>query len=267
MKIQSGKTTITFLGTSSVVPTSGHDTASFLINGRYLVDTGWYSAIKMLNYGFNPMDLEYLFITHCHHDHYIGLPHILFYLRMRRYDRPDRPPLKIVGPAADIELVVVLARRFLQTERFPDVECIPEIIALSPGDSYEAEDFRLDTCSTLHPVQGLCYKFTDKRTGATCAFTGDTAYHQLIAELARGVSLLIHEASHGSKGIIDLTTNEYSHSGAPDAARIAYMAQVEQLALVHCPENMQIKAVNAARKIFPNTFLPKDGQTVTLIKN
>jgi len=41
------KTTVTFLGTSTVVPAAGHDTASFLINGGYLMDTGWYSAIKM----------------------------------------------------------------------------------------------------------------------------------------------------------------------------------------------------------------------------
>src|SRR5262249_30283230 len=46
-------TEITFLGTSSVVPGGGHDTASFLINGRYLVDTGWYATIKMRVYGFD----------------------------------------------------------------------------------------------------------------------------------------------------------------------------------------------------------------------
>ncbi|MFQ5677017.1 MAG: MBL fold metallo-hydrolase, partial [bacterium] len=153
--MQQPKTTITFLGTATVVPAAGHDTASFLINGKYLMDTGWYSAIKMLQYGFSPMDLEYLFISHCHHDHYICLPHILFYLRMRRNERPDRPPLKVIGPAEDIQLVVDLARQFLQTERFPDVECIPDIFPLAPGESFEEEAFRVDTCATVHAVQGL----------------------------------------------------------------------------------------------------------------
>ena len=32
------ETTLCFLGTSTVVPEAGHDTASFVINGRYLVD-------------------------------------------------------------------------------------------------------------------------------------------------------------------------------------------------------------------------------------
>jgi ribonuclease Z len=260
-KMEKAKTTITFLGTATVVPTAGHDTSSFLINGKHLVDTGWYAAVKMLSYGFNPLDLETLFISHCHHDHYIGLPHILFYHRMRAKERPDRPPLRIVGPAADIQRVVDLARAFLQTDRFPDVEYIPEVFPLSPGESVELEDLKVDTCSTIHPVEGLCYRFTDKHTQTSFVYTGDTAYHPPIAEHSQGASLLIHEASHGpdSPGI-----TRWGHSGAPDAAKIARLASVKRLALIHCPENLAEKAVTAARQIFPNTFLPKDGETIEI---
>src|SRR3954447_15556987 len=98
------QTTVTFLGTDAVVPEGGADTASFVINGKYLVDTGWYAVIKMRCYDLDPMDIEYLILTHCHHDHYLGLPHLLFYLAMRRSERPDRPKLKIIGPAGEIEL-------------------------------------------------------------------------------------------------------------------------------------------------------------------
>ena len=41
-------TTVTFLGTDAVVPGCGADTASFVINNRYLVDTGWYAAIPWI---------------------------------------------------------------------------------------------------------------------------------------------------------------------------------------------------------------------------
>jgi ribonuclease Z len=217
----------------------------------------------MLSYGFNPMDLKTLFISHCHHDHYIGLPHILFYQRMRRRERPDRPPLKIVGPEADIQRVIDLARAFLQTDRFPDVECAPEVFPLAPGESLELEELQIDTCETVHPVQGLCYRFADKRTQASFVFTGDTAYHPPIAEHARGASLLIHEASHGPNSLAD--PGPSGHSGAPDAARIAQMAGVKRLALVHCMESRAQQAVAAARQIFPNTFLPEDGQTVEVV--
>ena len=256
------QTQITFLGTSSVVPGGGHDTASFLINGRYLVDTGWYAVIKMRCYGFDPMQLEHLFLTHCHHDHYIGLPHLLFYRSMKRRERPDRPPLRILGPAEDLEKVVTLSRQLLQPERFPDVGCPVELFPLVPGDSYEEEAFRVDTCPSIHPVQALCYRFTDKRTDATFAFTGDTAYSPDIVAHVRGVPLLIHEASFGPDPAP--ADNRSLHSGAPDAARVAMEAGVGRLALLHCVEERQAAALVAAQALFPNSFWPQDGETVIL---
>jgi ribonuclease Z len=168
----------------------------------------------------------------------------------------------LIGPAEDVERVVTLARNFLQTDRFPEVEHIPEIIPLNPGESYQTDEFRVDTCATIHPVQGLCYRFTDRQSGAIFALTGDTAYHPPIAEHARGASLLIHEASHGPENPKpDSTTG---HAGAPQAAAIAAAAQVGLLALIHCPENQSEAALMAARRIFPNTIFPADGQTLTL---
>lgn len=255
-------TTVTFLGTSSVTPEAGHDTASIMIDRTILVDTGWYGAIRMLQYGFNPMDVQHLFITHCHHDHYIGLPHLLFYLRMRRSERPDRPPLTVVGPAQDIQRVVDLARAFLQTDRFPAVECIPSVVPVEPGETVETPSYQVTASPSLHPVQGLVYRFTHKLTGKSLALSGDTAPHPPIIEHVRGVDLLIHEASFGS----DTAPAENSalHSGAPDAARVAQAAGVKQLALVHCAAARQADALTAARRIFPNSVWPRDGEQVVL---
>ncbi len=253
---------IRFLGTSTVVPEANQDTASFLINDRILVDTGWYAAIKMKAYGVNPMDLDYVFITHCHHDHYIGLPQILFYLRMRRDERPDRPRLKIIGPMDDIDRVVLLSCRFLQTDRFPDLESMPDVYPLCPGESYEDDEFRIETCATKHPVQGLCYRYQDRASGGIASFTGDTAYFPPIAEHVRGSGLLIHEASHGRNEVENGCSS--GHASALDAARIARVAGVRKLALIHCPEDQQAVSVAAARTIFPDTIFPENGEQIEL---
>jgi len=253
-------TTVTFLGTSSVVPEAGHDTASFVINRKYLVDTGWYAAVKMQDVEMSPLDLEWLFITHCHHDHYIGLPQILFYLRMRKHQCPDRAPLKIAGPKDNVQEVVDLARALLQVERFPDVDCVPEVHPITPGDSLETDAFRVDTCQTKHAVQGLCYRFTDKATGAAIAFTGDTGYHPPLVDHVRGCDLLIHEASHGPNSPGPAPTQ--GHAGAPDAARIAKAGGVAQLALVHSAEEKIADALAAAQAIFPPTVWPADGEQI-----
>jgi len=255
-------TTVTFLGTDAVVPAGGGDTASFVINGKYLVDTGWYAAIKMRSYGLDPMDVEYLILTHCHHDHYLGLPHLLFYLAMRRSERPERPALKIIGPAGEMETVVGLARQFLQMDRFGPVRYDPVLIPLSPGASLEDPNFQLSTVASLHPVPGLCYRFTDTATGKAVAFTGDTAHHPSIPEFVQGADLLIHEASYGANPAP--VNNSSLHSGAPDAAQVAVEAGVKRLALVHCPQARQEAALAAAQAIFPNTVWPRDGEVVTV---
>jgi len=248
-------TFITFIGTSAAKPEAFHDTASFIINNKYLVDTGWCSVLKMLQYNLNPLDIEYLFITHCHIDHYIGLPQLIFYLYWN--GRSIKSPLKIVGPTG-IQLVVERAKRLLAPERNPLVDHACEIIPILPGESFEAEEFRLDTCKSKHDVEGLCYKFADKKTDVSFVFTGDTAYHPPIAQLAKHCLLLIHDASKGP------ANGSERHSGALDAARIAKMAEVDTLTLIHCPESLIEESLKAARKIFPATFYPQEGQKITL---
>ncbi len=257
-----GRTKLTFLGTSTVVPGAGHDTASLLVNGRILIDTGWYSALKMQVHGFNPLDVDHLILTHCHQDHYIGLPQLLFFRAMRRRDRPHLPLLKVIGPAADVERVVRLSMGLLQPKRFEGVCERPEVVPVTPGETYEGADFRLETCAALHPVQGLSLRFKDGRTGAAFAYSGDTAYNPRLVDHVLGVSLLIHEASFGANPAPN--ENPSLHSGAPDAARIATEAGVGRLALVHCPEKDQEAALATAQQIFPNTFWPEDGETVLL---
>jgi len=253
---------LTFLGTSAVVPSAGHDTASMILDGRLLIDTGWYAAIKMKSYGYSPVNLDAVFLTHCHHDHYIGLPQIFFHLSMRRNERPDRQPLKVIGPAKDLATVVHLARELLQPSRFPEVDYSPELVPLNPGETYDDAVYRVETCSTSHPVQGLCYRFTEKATGVVCVFTGDTAYHPPLVAHAKGANLLVHEASYGKDPAP--SDNRSLHSGAPDAARVAREANVERLALIHCAEPNQADALETARALFPNVFFPSDGETVIL---
>ena len=49
-----------------------------------------------------------------------------------------------------------------------------------------------------------------------------------------------------------------------EAARVALEAGVGRLALIHCVEQRQAAALEAARALFPNTFWPADGEEVLL---
>ena len=255
-------TAVTFLGVAAAVPGAGEDTASFVVNGTTLFDCGWQAALKLQQYGFDPLGIETLVFTHCHHDHYLGLPGLMFFRAMRGGGRSALPPLRIVGPPDDLPVVVERSRHFLQAERFPEVWQPPDLHPLEPGDTFETDAFRVDTVRALHPVTGVCGRFTDRRTGAVFAFSGDTGPNPDLPALARDADLLIHEASLAPE--VTEPDPRWGHSRASDAARTAREAGVKRLRLIHIPARHREASLAAARAIFPETVLAAEGETLVL---
>jgi len=244
---------ITFIGSSTCIPDAGHEVSSLLINNKYLVDTGWCSVLKMREYGFNPLKIESLILTHLHQDHYLGLPHLLFYLGLKRNQYSNIVPLHIIGPAEHLKTVVNFALSFLQISRFPELKVNFELVPLIPGENYETEELYLETRPAAHvsgantPEQALVYKFTELAIHKSFVYTGDTSFHPPIAKFAKGVPLLIHDVCHSS---------------AKEAANIAKIAQVKSLYLIHYSLKRRVELLNTAREIFPNSFLAKEGETL-----
>ena len=86
-----------FLGTSASAPTARRGTASLLVRrggDRLLFDCGEGTQRQLLRSSIGLVDLEEVFVTHFHADHYLGLPGMLktFSLRMRDV------PLTVYGP-------------------------------------------------------------------------------------------------------------------------------------------------------------------------
>lgn len=254
-------TSLCFVGVGSCVPEVGGQTACFLLNDDVLVDTGWNAALHMRQFGGDPCALRHVFITHCHHDHYMGLAGLIFYRAMRAAER-GQEPLTIVGPRAEIENVVTRALHFLQTDRYNDVAEPVRVVGLRLGTDCETERFRVRSAQVIHPTLALAYRFEDKETGASVVITGDTSYYEPLGHFAAGADVLIHEASHGAKSVEPI--NPWGHCGAPDAARIAAAAGVKRLYLVHCPGPQRREALAAAREVFAETYLPEEGERLEL---
>lgn len=254
------ETRITFLGTAAVLPAAYEDTACYLINDSLLIDCGWYAALKMQQYGYDARQVETLFFTHCHHDHYLGLPALLFARAMRRKEDAPKAPLRIVGPPDDLPVVVEQSRAFLQAERFPAVWPAVELAPLEPGGVLETDTYRIETIRALHPVTACSARFTDKRTGVVIALSGDTGPNPALVDLARGADLLVHEASLPPDRLDSDLRGD--HSRATDAARTAQAAGVKRLRLVHLHGDHRQASLAAAREIFPETTLAREGETL-----
>jgi ribonuclease BN (tRNA processing enzyme) len=246
---------ITLIGTSSCIPAVGSETASFVINDKHLVDTGWAAALTMRKYGLDSLGLKSVILTHLHQDHYMGLVSVLFTIGLRGPKEVDAPPLRIVGPGDYLQQVVDAAFEYLQLPRFPELAVEYELFGVQPGESVDLDDVRLDTFAANHvsgkanPEPALAYRVTEAATGATFVCSGDTSFHPPLAEFARGAPLLIHDAAHTS---------------ASDAAAIAQMAGVKRLLLTHYGQARAESLLAEARKVFPDTDLARDGDRVTI---
>lgn len=107
--------------------------------------------------------------------------------------------------------------------------------------------------------------------GRSVAYCTDTIYCQSAVELARGVDLLIHEATYASRDE-DLAVRSL-HSTSVMAARVAQEAGAKQLLLTHLSPRYMTgnpiepdELLEEARSIFPNTQLAHDFLTIAVAR-
>jgi ribonuclease Z len=289
---------VVFLGTSGSAPTARRAPASTLVRRggeRLLVDCGEGTQRQLLRSEVGLAELEEVFLTHFHADHFLGLPGMMktFALRGREL------PLTVYGPRGLRELFTVLRRVFGRLT-YPLA-----LVELEPGDVQERDGYRLVPFRTEHGVDAIGYALVEDgrpgrfdvsaadrlgvpsgpargqlqrgepvaladgtlvtpeqvlgepRRGRKIVLTGDTAPAASVVEAASAADLLVHEATF----LADERdrARETLHSTAGEAALVAREAGVALLALTHLSVRYAGAAVaDEARQLFPDTVVPRD---------
>jgi ribonuclease Z len=293
---------VVFLGTSASAPTARRGTSSLLVRrggDRILFDCGEGTQRQLLRSSVGLVDLEEIYLTHLHADHYLGLPGMLktFSLRMRE------TPLTIYGPAGLRDLFDSLRRVFGKLCYRLDLE---EVRA---GDAQRRDGYEVRAFPVDHGVPAVGYALVEEerpgrfdvtvadtlgvpfgpergalqrgeavtladgttvtpdqlvgpqRAGRTVVYTGDTSPADAVALLFPGADLLIHESTFGEEE--RSRASETGHSTARQAAEVAREANVLLLALTHVsPRHLPSELLQEAREVFPGTILPRDFDTV-----
>ncbi len=287
-----------FLGTSGSAPTAQRGPSATLVRRggeRLLFDCGEGTQRQLLRSDVGLVDLEQVFLTHLHADHYLGLPGMLktFSLRGREL------PLTIYGPAGTRDLIATLGRVF-GTLTYP-----VEIVELRPGCELERDGYRIAAFGVDHvshavgyalsehprpgrfdvaganrlgvpdgPARGTLQRGEDvtladgrrvtpadvlgePRQGRIVVLTGDTAPCASVVEAATGADLLVHEATF----LADERerARETRHSTAGQAALAARAAGVKLLALTHVSARYGGRELEEeARAVHAATVVPRD---------
>lgn len=293
---------IVFLGTGGSVPSARRATACLLIRSggsRILVDAGEGAQRQMIN-STGLVQVDDIYVTHFHADHYLGLPGLL-----KTYDLLERQrPLRIIGPAGLTGLFDAL-RRIFGRLRY-DVE----LVELEPGGVVEHDGFEMRAFAVEHRMKALGYAYVephrpgrfdveaarglgitdardfgrlqrgetiavdgsevrpdqvmgDPRHGRKVVITGDTAPCQMTGVAAHGGQLLVHDGTFAVEE--SARAADTGHSTARDAAQLAVAAEVDMLAIVHVSSRYNVsKVLDEARETFPNTVAPRDFDLVEI---
>lgn len=293
---------VVFLGTSGSMPTAQRGASAIVVRRggeRLLFDCAEGTQRQLLRSDVGLVELEEIFLTHHHADHFLGLPGMLktFSLRGRE------ATLTVYGPPETRTLMSTLRRLYGRLSFRLDV------VELGAGDALGRDGYRLVPFAVDHGVSALGYALEEEprpgrfdaaradelgvpagrergalqrgepvtlaggtlvrpeqvvgeaRPGRKVVLTGDTAPAASVVDAAGGADVLVHEATF----LADERerARETLHSTAGEAALAAREAGVRLLALTHLSGRYAAGEVEEeARQLFPATVVPRDFDVV-----
>jgi len=183
---------LTFLGTGNAFAPTRY-WSSFVANGKYLFDAPPTLLAHLKRLAIDPGDIEVIFISHFHGDHFFGLPFLLLeYAELAHRTKP----LTIVGPpgiAKRVETVTDLA--FSNVFRKKDRGYPLNFVEAGEKLSGSAGDLGFLSREVPH-VPGLqCYAYRVEGAMGTLAYSGDTTMCDALAPLAEGSDVFVCECS------------------------------------------------------------------------
>ncbi len=297
---------VTFLGTVSGIPTKdrNHPAIIFEYYGEtkdtLLFDCGEGTQKQLMISGISFMDIDRIFITHWHADHFAGLIPLIQTMNLEK----RKKELKIFGPEAERFVSDIIDLGYFGL-RFP----ITAINVPFEGSDItlieESDDWQVTSIPVLHTIPSVAYCFREKerwnidldklkklglsrgywlnklkklgktehkgkeikledvansKQGLQVVYTGDTKPCDNIVKMATGSDLLIHDGTF-------LEEEEgKAHADVKQAAKIAIKSKAKQLVLTHISRRYtDLEEIEKeARKVFDNTKVAYDFMKVNL---
>ncbi|MBI2508248.1 ribonuclease Z [Candidatus Woesearchaeota archaeon] len=288
--------TITFLGTSAMIPTKERNHSSILISYKdqgILIDCGEGTQRQLRIAGIKPGKITKLLITHWHGDHTLGIPGLIQNLAAHNY----KSTLEIYGPKGSKKYLKSLLSGIVMQERIKY-----EVKELSSGIFYK-NSFTLEAAQLNHIIPCLAYSFKEKdrrkinlnylkkfdltqhpllgdlQKGKNIVYKGkkilaskatnvipgkkitiimDTAPANSAVKIAKNSDILIAESTWSKD--LEKFVMKRKHLTAEIAAKMAKQANAKKLILTHFSQryNDIDQLEMEAKKVFKNTILAED---------
>jgi ribonuclease Z len=295
-----------FLGTGGSWPTVQRNVSSLALKrgGEILLfDCGEGTQRQFQRSNLSYMQISKIFITHFHGDHFLGIPGLVQTMQLNDRNVPlhlygpkgiqelttqlltlgyFRPSYEIIAHdvsggqslSFDGYSVQVLSACHnvptvaycLQEDQRPGKFNKPKALKLGIPEGPLFSQLQHGRTITLPSGKKITPNAVlgPSRRGRKIVISGDTLPCEEMVAFSKGADVLVHEATFDSE-LADIA-EDYGHTTAAQAARIAKKASVGQLFLVHIsPRYLDHRIIeNDARKVFSHSFVPKDFQEINV---
>ena len=248
-----------FLGVGEACDPERFNTSLLVVSGSkkhyILLDCGFTTPHRYFADCFDPNQLEALWISHFHGDHFFGVPLLL----LRFWEMGRVKPLLLAGPNGlreKIEMALDLA----YPSFLGKLQYALEYRELEDGDSFQGAGFLWQVAATEHSQPCLALRLNGD--GKSIFYSGDGRSTAGSANLAKGCTLMVHEAYR----VAGQTAN---HGSLAECLALAHQAGCEKLAIVHVAHYERKRESGALRRLLgesglPGVFLPEPGESLDL---
>lgn len=245
---------LTIIGCGDAFGAGGRLQTSFHVRGEeasFLIDCGASILIGMRRLRLEPNDVNTVFVTHLHGDHFGGLAWLLI---DAQYVSKRTRPLVVAGPCG-IEQRFIAATEALypdatKTKRAFDLN----FVEYGEGQPLEFGGVTVTPFEVKHACGAPPYALRFDVDGKVVTFTGDTSWIDALCDAANGADLLIGECF-----LYDVTSTMHLDYKTIDAnyARLG----AKRVLLTHMGETMLSQA---ARVDTSRYLLAEDGMMIEL---
>lgn len=220
---------LTILGCSGSVVSPTSPASCYLLQSEghrpIILDIG-NGAMGALEEIVNPSECD-IVLSHMHPDHSADMSSMIVW---RRYShQASTRPAELYAPSS---FPVRIGAWFADHEgEIANLEDTFNIHALEAGTSFDLNGFTVEPFQANHPGECFCFRFTEKSTGRTLAYSGDTGPCAGLANAAAGVDGFLCEATWTSAA--DMPEN--MHLTGTQAGEYAERAGVGKLLITHIP--------------------------------
>jgi ribonuclease BN (tRNA processing enzyme) len=213
---------VTVLGSAASYAGAGQACSGHLIESgetRLLFDCG-HGVVANLSAAIDPLDLDGVFITHAHIDHFADIYALQALLRYAPHGPADPLPLYVPDGLLETAGCVLSENGRLELARAFEVHVVED------GSTVPLGDLTVGVAAVDHidPTYALVAQDGD---GRVC-YTSDTGMTQAVVKAAMGCDLLLAEAT-----LPERYADVAPHLTARQAGEVAREAGVDRLVLVH----------------------------------